>query len=152
MGVVLNNSTELHLDDVLGEVREGTDVPVYCGGPIGHDRLFFIHTLGSAIIPGAAEFAPGMFVGGDFAAVIDYVNSGYPTQGAVRFFLGYCGWSADQLRDEVNNDVWAVANGISVRPRKLLTLTGDAMWHTVVRALGPRYRLWNLHPVCTHAN
>ena len=63
MGVVLNNRTALTLDEVLEHVRPETKVPVYCGGPLSHDRLFFIHDLGSGLIPGAREYCDGLWIG-----------------------------------------------------------------------------------------
>lgn len=152
MGVVLNNRTGLQLNEVIDGISDGLNIPVYCGGPMSHDRLFFLHTLGPDIIPDSAEYAPGMYVGGDFDAVIDYVNSGYPLNGALRFFIGYSGWSPGQLREEMDNDVWAVADDASIKPSMLLSLHGDRMWHRVVRTMGPAYRLWHLHPMSSHAN
>lgn len=187
MGVVLNNRTALTLDEVLDHVRPETKVPVYCGGPLSHDRLFFIHDLGSGLIPGAREYCDGLWIGGDFDDVIDYVNSGYSVDGHLRFFIGYAGWEKGQLQGELDNDVWAVADTPLVpsssssstsatstttptttptsasthpssshpsvlTPRTLLALHGDALWHAVVRTMGPAYHHWLLHPMSTHAN
>lgn len=153
MGVVLNNCTALLLSDVLSEVPSDIKVPVYCGGPLSQDRLFFIHTLGSDIIPDASEYAPGMFVGGDFDAILDYIRSGYPVDGNVRFFLGYSGWDATQLHNEIQNEVWAVADpDLAVSPSELLTMHGDHLWHHVIRAMGAEYRTWDFHPASYTAN
>ena len=70
MGVVLNNRTAITLDEVLENVRPETKVPVYCGGPMSHDRLFFIHDLGSGLIPGAREYTDGLWIGGEFDDII----------------------------------------------------------------------------------
>lgn len=152
MGLVLNNQTNLTLSDVLDEVGPETEVPLYCGGPLSDDRLFFIHTLGESIIPEAYEYAPGLFIGGDFDSIIEYVNNGYPVDGVVRFFLGYSGWGLEQLENELANDVWAVANGPGMSPAEILSLDGDSLWHRVVRALGSHYRNWQLHPAQLFAN
>ena len=152
MGVVLNNRTGLLLHEVVDEIRPSRRVNVYCGGPLSHDRLFFLHTLGPDIVTGAAEYAPGLYIGGDFAAVVDYVNSGYPLNGVLRFFIGYSGWSPGQLSEELENDVWAVASPDAVPATVLLSNHGDSLWHTVVRTMGPDYRLWRLHPMSTRAN
>lgn len=153
MGVVLNNCTALTLNDLLEELSDTAPVPVYCGGPVGQDRLFFIHTLGPDIIAGATEYAPGLYVGGDMDAMTGYLRQGYPVQGTVRFFLGYSGWEPGQLEQEIDDEVWAVAPAkTGITPETLLTLHGDAMWHTVVRAMGRHYRLWNLHPASAGVN
>lgn len=97
MGVVMNNLlSDTSLQELMPEVTRRGKVSVFCGGPVNSDRLFFIHTLGD-IFPGAQPLADGLFIGGDFQAVIDYVNAGYPLDGTLRFFVGYSGWEAGQL-------------------------------------------------------
>lgn len=162
MGVVLNNRTGVTLDEVLERVRPDTNVPVYCGGPLSHNRLFFIHDLGSSLFPGAREYCAGLWIGGEFDDVIDYVNSGYDIDGHLRFFIGYAGWERNQLQGELDRDVWAVTDvvtaadagpdAVGVTSRPLLSLHGDAMWHAVVRTMGPAYRHWLLHPMSIHSN
>lgn len=152
IGVVLNNSTDIMLPKVLSEVNDSVKVPLYRGGPMGPDRLFFIHTLGEEIIPGARNYAPGLWVGGDFNAAIDYVNNGYPVDGFLRFFIGYSGWTYSQLLDEVQNNVWAVASPDILSPMTLLDSVGDHLWHSAVRAMGPEYSMWKLHPLSRRSN
>lgn len=144
-GVVLNQPIESTLDEVLDGVNPDTHVHVYCGGPLSQDRLFFVHTLGDAIIPDAREYAPGLWIGGDFNAAVDYVNGGYPVEGFLRFFVGYSGWGRNQVEKEIEMDTWAV------QPRaaaigNILEGSGDAYWHNAVRSLGERYRSWQLLP------
>ena len=66
MGVVLNRSTGHTLDTLAEGISR--KVPVFCGGPMSTDRLFYIHTLGD-IIPGASSIVEDLFVGGDFSAI-----------------------------------------------------------------------------------
>lgn len=150
MGCVLNYSTNFGLNDILENVRyEG--VPVFGGGPVGLDRLFFLHTLGEDILPGANVVTPGLWGGGDFDAVADYVNAGYTTEGELRFFLGYSGWEAGQLEDEIDEGTWATLR-MPDDPSELLRGDGDAVWHNAVRALGKEYRDWQLYPRNIHSN
>lgn len=151
LGLVMNNATGHTLDEYLDGVAPQTDVPVYCGGPIGEDRMVFMHTLGETVFPGARLFAPGLYLGGDFEAAIDYVNQGYPTEGFIRFFIGYSGWSAGQLNDEINEGVWAVTDAPAERDG-LLRLSADAYWHRTVRRMGDAYRPWRFFPRDPKAN
>ncbi|MDE5643241.1 MAG: YqgE/AlgH family protein [Muribaculaceae bacterium] len=150
MGVVMNYRTANMLSDVLDGISPQFDAPVYCGGPLGQDRLFFIHTLGSDIIGNAREYAPGLYVGGDFDAITDYVNSGYQLDGVLRFFVGYSGWSRGQLEEELANDVWALSDFTD--PHELLHGSGDSYWHRCVRHMGEPYRAWQLLPRNIQAN
>lgn len=151
MGVVLNRKSHNLLGDVLEDVSVLRDVPVYCGGPLAQDRAFFIHTLGPEIIPGARPYMPGMYVGGDFDAVIEYINSGYDIDGTVRFFVGYSGWDRHQLEGEIAAGAWAITDA-PADASALLRGFGDAVWHKIVRMMGVEYRSWRLVPRLVCAN
>lgn len=150
-GVVLNNRAVCALADVFKQVSRSVDVPLYVGGPLGYDRLYFIHTLGADVLAGARPFAPGLYLGGDFDCMIDYVNSGYPVDGVVRFFVGYSGWAKGQLEDELKNEVWAVS-GMPDRADSVLTGSGDEFWRKAVGRLGGPYRSWLLIPHDVRSN
>ncbi|MCI9054603.1 MAG: YqgE/AlgH family protein [Muribaculaceae bacterium] len=150
-GAVLNLPIQSTLSEVLDGVTREEPVPVYCGGPLSQDRLFFVHTLGDSIIPDARQYAPGQWIGGDFAAAIDYVNQGYPIDGMLRFFVGYSGWTPGQLDEEIEADTWAVQSD-AASAGKLLEGAGDAYWHRIVRSLGSFYRHWLMIPQDIRSN
>lgn len=143
MGLVLNKLTNYSLSDLISSVDQGNHIPVFCGGPMSCDRLFIIHSLGE-MIPRSRQIADGLYVGGDFDSVIDYVNSGMPIDGNIRFCLGYSGWGAGQLDEELHKKVWAVAP-VSA-PYRLLTGSEDSYWHRQVKNMGHNYRGWLYHP------
>lgn len=145
MGVVLNNPSDYSLQDLIDGVTIDRPVPVFSGGPVGNDRLFFIHTLGEDAIPGTQPLGNGLWVGGDFGPMLDIVNSGYDLEGQVRFFLGYSGWTESQLDGEISSNVWAVAP-ITGDPSAMITGEGDPFWHREVRRLGHEFRGWLYHP------
>jgi len=143
MGIVLNHPTGYTLQQLLSAVKAPEPVRVYCGGPMSCDRLYFVHTLGD-LIPDARPIGDGLWIGGDFDSMLAYVNSGYPVEGVLRFFLGYSGWDTGQLDEELGQHVWAVADPIS--PETLLTHHEDSCWHAVVRSMGPEFRGWDFYP------
>lgn len=149
MGIVLNNRTSYTLQDLLPSVTVKTPIPIYCGGPMSCDRIYFMHTLGE-LIPDSREISPGVYIGGDFEAVLSIVNDGYAVDGHLRFFLGYSGWDTEQLDGELLKNVWAVTDITS--PERLLTGEEDAYWHRVVRGMGDRYKGWLYHPRNPHSN
>lgn len=147
LGLVLNRTTPLTLDKAIDGIKPGLKIPVFAGGPVGADRLIFMHTLGDAF-NNATAIAPGLFVGGDLDDVVNYVNAGYPIEGSIRFFVGYSGWSPGQLKSEIHTDSWIVAQPLS--NSEILTLTDDNMWHTAVKRLGEEFREWQrmpMHPI-----
>ena len=102
-----------------------------------------VHRLGD-IVPGSRLIANGLYVGGDFEMLIDYVNSDMPLEGYVRFCLGYSGWGAGQLDEELRKKVWAVASVSDTE--NLLAGSEDAYWHRQVKQMGRDYRGWLYHP------
>lgn len=149
MGIVMNRSTSYTLQELVSSIEVERAIEVYCGGPMSCDRLYYIHTLG-AIIPGSKEICDGLYIGGSFEAMTEYVNAGYPIDGHIRFFIGYSGWGRNQLDEEIDSNVWAVGSINSAG--SLLSGEDDAYWHREVRRLGERYRGWQFHPLNPHSN
>lgn len=149
MGIVMNRSTNYTLQELVKEVSSEEPIRVFCGGPMSCDRLYYIHTLGD-IIPGCREISPGLYIGGNFAKMIEYVNSGYPIEGCIRFFIGYSGWSPRQLDEELAHHTWVVVP--SPDGTTLLTGDDDSYWHAAVKRAGEDLRGWLYHPVNPHAN
>lgn len=151
IGTVLNLALDTFVNEIVEDmdVREG--VRVFCGGPVGQDRMYFVHTLGPDVIPGAQMIADGLWLGGDFEAAAAYVNSGYPVEGFIRFFVGYSGWAEGQLEEENDSATWAVTK-IPVPAPQLIEGAGERYWHNIVRNLGPEYRSWLMLPHDSHKN
>ncbi len=149
MGIVLNRQTAYTLQGLVNSVTREDPVPIFCGGPMSCDRLYFLHTLGD-ILPGSKEISEGLYIGGDFDTVTDYVNSGYPVDDRLRFFIGYSGWSERQLDSELKENVWAVAEIPPYYP--ILSGAEDAYWHRWVKLLGSDFRGWRYHPMNPHVN
>ncbi|MBD5196338.1 MAG: YqgE/AlgH family protein [Bacteroides sp.] len=143
LGLTLNKITPVTLQDLFPDWYSAKDIPVYSGGPVESDRLFMLHALGD-VFDGSMEIAPGLYVGANLDDVIDYINRHNYTEGDIRFFLGYSGWSKDQLTSEILGNTWALnpaANGSD-----LLIGNEDAYWRREVERLGEKYRSWLVVP------
>ena len=151
MGVVINNLSKFELGELLPELNRDVHLPVYCGGPLSLNRIYFLHTLGDRLVPGAVQCGRDLWCGGDFDLVIAYINDGVIIDGIVKFFIGYSGWSPGQLESEIDRGTWAVDN-TKIPGRDLLTMSDDHLWHHIVGELGPNYRTWALHPYNPLAN
>lgn len=143
MGLVLNKPSGYTLGEAVEGIDDDVDAPIYCGGPVSTDRLFYIHSLPEEF-PGSHELADDLYIGGDFERVKAYVNMGLPTEGRIRFFVGYSGWDPGQLEEEIAAHTWAVAQ----RPAnsEILREDGDSFWYRVVRTMGSSHRNWLVHP------
>lgn len=143
LGLILNKPTRLKFEDLMPGWKPGAEIPIYFGGPVDLERLFLLHTLGD-IIPGATQVSPGIFVGGDVEQILQYMEDGEDTEGRLRFFLGYSGWSYGQLEGEISRHSWAV--GRPGNSRELLTGSENDYWRREVKRLGESYRSWLVVP------
>ena len=140
MGVVVNHYMGYNLRDILPDLESPEEIPLFMGGPVGTQMLFYLHTLGPELIPEAIEVGDNVWFGGDFEAVKRYVELGAPVEGRIKLIVGYSGWEKDQLASEIERHDWAVLNNGG---RSLIMGEGDDdMWREAVSKFGNRYRMW----------
>jgi putative transcriptional regulator len=106
VGFSLNFKTQFLLRDVRPQVKNG-NFPIYEGGPVAKNQLFFLHTLGNDISD-SFPVADNIFMGGDFNELLHLIEHGKVKSYQVRFFAGYSGWSENQLEDEIKNRHWLI--------------------------------------------
>jgi putative transcriptional regulator len=143
MGFVLNKQTDLTVNDFFPELRDIPDIPIYMGGPVSSNHLFFIHSLGQEIIPDGISINDELFFDGIFEAVKRYLISGCPVEGLIKFFLGYSGWTKNQLNGEILGNSWIVSQSSS---NDIMFATGDSYWNDSVKLLGSPYDAWINYP------
>ncbi len=149
MGFVLNKKTDLIVNSFFKELEGVPEIPIYLGGPVSANRLFFIHSLGNVIIPGALPINDELYFDGDFEAFKQYVLSGRPIKGKVKFFLGYSGWSKGQLSEEINENFWVVSHTPS---HSIIEAEGDYYWKKELIQLGKKYKTWTNYPKDPYLN
>lgn len=148
-GIVLNKPTPSTLSEVIDVDLQVDDPTVYLGGPVGLNRLTFLHDLGT-YISGSFPIGNGLYAGGKLADVVDYINSEKEYEKHIRFFVGYSGWHAQQLQQEIEDNSWAV---LPSPPTTTIFSDGvDSYWHRFVRLLGDDYKSWLYHPMNPEMN
>ena len=151
IGLVLNRRLDLTLADVCGVPERIAPQPVYNGGPVDLQRMFWIHTLGDRL-PGSLEILPGLYVGGDYDALIRMYAKGEPDiDHKIRFYLGYSGWAEGQLQKEIEAGAWGVLPML-VDSHLILDLDGEELWHQLTLLLSPDYRHWRMIPADPNLN
>jgi putative transcriptional regulator len=106
IGFVLNFRTQFKLRDVRPQVMNG-QLPIYEGGPVAKNQLFFLHTLGEKI-PDALQIEGDLYMGGDFNELLHLIDHENVSENDVRFFVGYSGWEKEQLDDEIAKGSWYI--------------------------------------------
>ena len=139
MGFVLNKKTNLLINDFFSDLENLSDIPIYLGGPVSPNRLFFIHTLDEKIIPDSIKIADGLYFDGDFDMLKQYIIDGNPIKEKIKFFLGYSGWTKGQLGYEIKGNSWMVSHS----PNTNIMLADDeSFWRHSMEVLGKKYKAW----------
>lgn len=86
MGLIINKQLPIFVNDIIKEFKYIENIPLYKGGPIATDTLFYLHTL--ADIPGAIPISKGLYLNGDFDEIKKYILQGNKVDRYIRFFLG----------------------------------------------------------------
>lgn len=106
IGFSLNFKTEFNLSDIKPNIKNG-HFPIYEGGPVAKNELFFLHTLGSKI-SNASKINNYFFIGGDFNELTFLIEKGKVKPNQIRFFAGYSGWDENQLDQEIKKNHWLI--------------------------------------------
>ena len=130
MGVVLNRPIGKRLGEFSGDFALGplAGVPMFSGGPVQTEQ----------VVLAAWESRPDGFRL-HFGVEPDKAVQLLGEEGThVRAFVGYSGWSAGQLENEMKHHTWVVAEV----PEDLMTQAqDDTLWRLVLGREGAEWRL-----------
>ncbi len=134
MGLVLNRPTDTPVGTALPELAPlaGDDDPVYLGGPVALESVLAVAELDDP----------------DDASDLLFGTVGFVQEPDVpvlrgRVFVGYAGWSAGQLEEELAEEAWLV---LPAEADDLFSADPDGLWSTVLRRQGGPYALLSLMP------
>lgn len=129
LGIVINKPLQLQLSDVFEQLAHA-DSPVLQGGPVGLDQGFVLHGPGST-------FESSLAVSGDIhltfsSDVLDAMATG---DGPDKFLvaLGYAGWGAGQLEDEMLANSWL---SVPATSEIVFDLPFEQRWTAAAQTLG----------------
>lgn len=140
-GIIMNKPLHVRLSEIA-DVFEDFDAPVYLGGPVSENQIFFMHTLGD-LVPDACQIMDGLYWGGDTETLNTLITTGIANKDNLRFFLGYSGWESGQLVGELVRNSWLVGKA---NTHLLLNTPSDQLWKTYVSRMGKEYSLWQRFP------
>lgn len=141
VGFILNKPLEYFINDLVKEIA--IPFQMYNGGPVEQDNLYFIHRV-PHLIANSIEISDGIYWGGDFEKIIDLINTKIISENDIRFFLGYSGWSALQLEQELLSNSWIVVK--NDYQSDIINKSADAFWKEKMMELGGNYLLWSNSP------
>ncbi len=130
MGVVINRPLSRSLGSLGGDFAYGplAETPLFSGGPVQSKQL----------ILAAWQSQPHGFqlhLGIEPEKAAELVT-GKETH--LRAYFGYAGWSAGQLKSELKQSAWIVAEA----PRDLFAQPGDlSLWRSALAREGPEWQM-----------
>ncbi len=136
IGFILNKPLSYTLRDLIPEID--CDFLIYQGGPVEQDNLYFIHQIPDQI-PNSIEVGKGIYWGGNFKSLVELLNNKKIDKSSIRFFLGYSGWSSNQLTDEMDTKSWfCLENSYA----NILKEENNSFWKNYLLEIGGKYKLW----------
>lgn len=137
VGFILNKPLDFKLHELVPEIRK--TFKVFNGGPVEQENLYFIHKI-PELIPNSIEISSGIYWGGDFESIVSLINDNLIKESDIKFFLGYSGWAAQQLDDELNANSWVVAK--NNYESNVIKKPSRTFWKEKIEELGGSYLLW----------
>ena len=146
-GIILNKPVSARFNEVLKDFPE-FNAPLYLGGPVETNSLFYIHTIGESLA-GAVEILDGLYWGGEIEVLKEMILLNTVKPKDIRFFIGYSGWAADQLDTELKRNSWVITR--TPRP-KLMKMDPLNMWGNLLDKMGDTYKYWSKFPIDPNMN
>lgn len=142
MGFVMNRPIHLRLKDVLPMFPDLMH-PLYNGGPVADNQLFFIHRFGLDIANSMPIAESGWYWGGNFEDVVILLRDRKISADDIRFFIGYSGWEKDQLENELEHKAWFVGEADY---EILMSQQPEMCWGDSLKQLGSNYAILGNFP------
>lgn len=146
-GFVLNKMSTVNLDDIIEDIND-FDEPVLVGGPVQQDTLHFVHK--ADYIEGGVALGNGLYWGGNFEQLMVLIESKEIKTNDFKFFIGYSGWGAGQLQEELDANSWIVTPNVTTD--LVFNQDIDKLWKTVLKELGGRYNVYSNYPTDPRLN
>ena len=111
---------------------------MYNGGPVEQENLYFIHQLPN-LIPDSIQISNDIYWGGSFDVLTDLLKSNTIKATDIRFFLGYSGWSVEQLDEELKESTWIIVKN---NLPNLFEVDSHDFWKKELLKFGGEYQIW----------
>jgi len=136
IGFILNKPTDVKINDAVEDFPT-FNVPLYFGGPVDTDTLFYIHTIGNKL-EGAKEIVKGVWWGGNYEQLKLMIDTGQVKENQIRFYAGYSGWEPKQLDIEIKEKSWLLSSA-----NTNFTFFSDpkCLWSQVLKSMGTEYAI-----------
>lgn len=137
LGIVINRPLEMKMSEVLEQLALETEdarllaMPVLGGGPVQKDRGFVLHRPGDHAFESTMPVSDTLHVTTSRDVLASMARGDGPKQAIIA--LGYAGWEAGQLEEEVLQNAWLT---VPCDDTLIFELPYEQRWHAAARLLG----------------
>lgn len=140
LGIVLNRPLDMTVGEVFDQLQFPCrdealrETPVLRGGPVQQDRGFVLHPPGGPDDPtfdSTLKVSDTLHVTTSRDVLESMARGGFPRRAVVA--LGYAGWDAGQLEDEIRSNAWL---NVPASDEIIYRAPFEARWHAAARLLG----------------
>lgn len=135
-GFILNKPLDLTINETIPDFPT-FDAPVFMGGPVQNDSVFYIHTQGD-FIEGSVKITEGLYWSGNFNQLKQLVQDQQIFPNEIKFFIGYAGWDYNQLAEEIENESWLITDLTSTA---IKDLNATNLWKDTLQRMGKKHSL-----------
>lgn len=108
LGFIFNKPLQTNIDELIPDFPE-FKAEVHFGGPVQTDTIHYVHSVGD-LLDDSVKVCKGVYWGGDFEKLKFLIESKLIKPSQIRFFVGYTGWSKNQLQGEMSAGTWVMAD------------------------------------------
>jgi len=137
LGIVINRPLEMKMSEVLEQLALTTEdtqlraMPVLGGGPVQRDRGFVLHRPGPQQWESTMPVSDSLHVTTSRDVLAAMAEGRGPAPAVIA--LGYAGWEAGQLDDELLQNAWLT---VPCDDALIFELPYEQRWHAAARLLG----------------
>ena len=140
-GFMLNKPLDITVNDIMINFPK-FNAPVFMGGPVQPDNLFYIHSQGE-IIEGSQHIIDNLYWAGNFEQLKQLITDQKIFPNEIKFFIGYSGWDYTQLKNEIEDDSWIIATSDS---KSLIESNQNGLWQSTLKKMGSEYAVLSNFP------
>jgi putative transcriptional regulator len=130
IGLMINRRTALPISRVFADLKTAKDIsdPVYLGGPVETPTVLAL-LRSKDKLEGAEHVFGGVYWISTKSALEKTISS-RPDPGVFHVYLGYAGWTTDQLRTEVRVGGWFI---FPADNQAVFNANPDSLWHEMIK-------------------
>ncbi len=134
IGLVLNRPSIFKVNEMIPNFPH-FEAAVYYGGPVGMDRLNYLHAYGD-LLEGSLKVTENIYWNGNFDQLKSLVKARRVMPQNIKFFAGYAGWGDGQLAEEMQENSWIICKDYPE-----IFKMSEYMWQEVLIKMGGKNKL-----------